>query len=88
MSARVRPPSTAPQWKVQPDRTEAVGPDAARTWWLPLWGAPKKRRHPKHRVWGTINLLNSALFGGFAAECILRGWSRVELPSTGREWCW
>jgi lathosterol oxidase len=81
-----RAPETAKEWKLQPDKLDNVGNDIAKKWWLPVLGAPKKGRHPKLRTWGTINLLNSALVGGFTAECILRGWNKVELPSRVTSW--
>ncbi|KAI9029349.1 C-4 sterol methyl oxidase [Hyaloraphidium curvatum] len=81
-----RPAASAKQWKLQPNRVENVGNETARRWWLPFLNSPKARRHPRLWLWGTINLVNSAAVGAFTAECILRGWSRVVLPSKSPPW--
>lgn len=48
-----------PRWKVQPK--DVAWQAAHETWWLPLWelvaGPCKPGRHPKHWLYGTINVL-------------------------------
>eukprot|EP00741_Cyanophora_paradoxa_P004756 tig00000828_g4614.t1 len=70
-------------WKCQPTKLATVGDTR---WWIPCLGLKEKSRHPKHRLFATVNILQSSLFAGAVAECAMRGWTRMVFDASAYPW--